>query len=191
MGANLTTKAKYKAYVGINSTNKDAEIDALIPIVSAYVKTYCMTSFVDNYANPKTEVLDGGEKFLSLSEYPVVNVVSVEVSVDYGQTYNVLTKFINYVVKPDEAKIVAIDRVNGFPEYLNGYKVTYTCGYSAVPPDLELAVLDLIDYYIRGDFSIHSPKAPGSNSVQIDYSLKDSLPGHIRRVLDLYKMNSI
>lgn len=191
MGANLTTKEKYKAYVGINSTTKDAEIDTLVPIASAFIKTYCMTSFVDNYDEPKVEVFDGGAKYIDTSEYPIVNVISFEYSVDNGLTYTELAEYTDFVTKKPNGKIISTDRINGFPDRLNGYRVTYTCGYETLPADLELAVLDLIDYYIRNDSSIHSPKAPGSNTVQIDYSLQDSLPGHIRRVLDQYKANAI
>jgi len=191
MGANLTTKEKYKAYVGISSTNKDTEIDTLIPIASAFVKTYCMMSFVDNYDDAKVEVYDGGAKDIDLAEYPIVNIQSFEYSTDNGLTYTEFAEYTDFVVKKDIGKLISTDRVNGFPDRLNGYRITYTCGYETVPADLELAVLDLIDYYIRNDNSIHSPKAPGSNTVQIDYSLQDSLPGHIRRVLDLYKANAI
>lgn len=41
MGLPLVTRDEYKDYVGINSTNSDEIIDAIIPKVSEYVKTYC------------------------------------------------------------------------------------------------------------------------------------------------------
>jgi hypothetical protein len=55
-----------------------------------------------------------------------------------------------------------------------------------VPADLKLAVLDLVTYYRKNDGAIHSTKAPGTNSVQIEYVSTASLPAHIRRVLDMY-----
>ena len=73
-----------------------------------------------------------------------------------------------------------------FPYYINGYRLSYTAGYEILPEDLKLAVLDLISYYIKNDSAVHSNKAPGTNTVQIEYVTTTSLPAHIRRVLDLY-----
>lgn len=64
--------------------------------------------------------------------------------------------------------------------------MSYTCGYETLPEDLKLAAFDLVTYYRKNDGAIHSPKAPGSNSVQIEYISTASLPAHIRRILDLY-----
>ena len=49
MATNLITRAEYKNYLGITSTNKDDEIDLLIPKVSSLIKTYCRRSFIDYY----------------------------------------------------------------------------------------------------------------------------------------------
>lgn len=49
--------------------------------------------------------------------------------------------------------------------------------------------MDLVTYYVKNDMSVHSPKAPGTNTVQIEYVLSTTLPAHIRRVLDQYTGN--
>jgi hypothetical protein len=183
MGLNLITKAEYKTYASITSTNQDAEIDLLIPKVSELVKTYCRRTFVDYYDEAKTEVFDGGYGSLILKETPVVQVISVQQSTDYGQTYAKLTKFADWV--PSGDFVVAIDP-SGFKPMINGYKVSYFAGYETVPEDLRLAVLDLVTYYRKNDSAVHSTKAPGTNSVQIEYISTTSLPAHIKRVLDLY-----
>jgi hypothetical protein len=183
MGLNLITKAEYKTYASITSTNQDAEIDLLIPKVSELVKTYCRRTFVDYYDEAKTEVFDGGYGSLILKETPVVQVISVQQSTDYGQTYAKLTKFADWV--PTGDFVVAIDP-GGFKPMINGYKVSYFAGYETVPEDLRLAVLDLVTYYRKNDGAVHSTKAPGTNSVQIEYISTTSLPAHIKRVLDLY-----
>ena len=64
--------------------------------------------------------------------------------------------------------------------------MVYIAGYEDVPPDVALAVMDLVTYYRQNDGAIHSTKAPGTNNVQIEYISTTSLPAHIRRVLDLY-----
>lgn len=184
MGLNLITKAEYKSYVGINSPNEDALIDSLIPKVSQLIKNYCRRTFVDYIDDPKVDQFNGGE-VLYLKEYPVVSVSSVEYSVDYGKTYVALAEYDDWVLNRAEDAIIPTS-ASIFQILVNGYKVTYTAGYESVPEDLKLAVFDLITYYRKNDSAIHSPKAPGTNSVQIEYITTTSLPAHIRRVLDLY-----
>ena len=60
MGLDLVTLEEYKAYAAINSTNQDAAITAIIPIVSELVKNYCRRTFVDYIDEAKTEVFSGG-----------------------------------------------------------------------------------------------------------------------------------
>jgi hypothetical protein len=183
MATNLITRAEYKAYAGLNSTNQDAQIDLLITKISELVKTYCRRTFIDFYDEAKTEVFQGGFKTLLLKETPVVNIVSVNYSADYGQTFTKLTKFTDWVQDGDS--IMAINP-NGFTQQINGYKVVYFAGYETVPADLTLAAMDLVTYYRNHDVSVHSTKTPGSNQVQIEYISTTSLPAHIKRILDLY-----
>lgn len=184
MAANLITRAEYKAYANISSTNQDTEIDAIIPKVSQLVKSYCRRSFIDYYDEAVIEVFNGGFKSIILKESPVTQVISVQQSTDYGQTYSKLTKFVDWVQSGDQVLSTAPD---GFKEYLNGYKVTYFSGYETVPEDLKLAVMDLVTYYRKNDASVHNNRTPGGGgSVQLEYIMNNNFPSHIKRVLDLY-----
>lgn len=188
MALNLTTRADYKTYAGIKSTNYDSEIDALLPKVSTLVKNYCGRTFVDYWNVTKTEYFDGGFPSFILKETPLVGNPTVSASEDYGTTWTALTAGTDYIVKPEPfPQIVSLHSSRKFPEKLNGYKVEYTGGYDDVPDDLELAVMDLITYYRRNDASVHSTKAPGTNSVQVEFISTTSIPAHIRRVLDLHR----
>ena len=205
MGSNLVTLQEYKAYVGISSTNQDSQIQALIPRVSTLVKSICRRSFVDYIDEQKTEVFSGGDFKLVLQETPVLQVISVETSTDYGNTYTELEPFKHYALDQENSCIVPVqvfgytaDYWDGlvkrtstpsFPRRVNGYRVSYTAGYETLPEDLKLAVMDLVTYYQRNDSAIHSSKAVGANTVQIEYVTNTSLPAHIRRVLDLYSAN--
>lgn len=182
--ADLVTKQEYKTYAGINSTNQDAEIDFLIPKVSEFVKTYCRRTFIDFFSETKTEVFKGGFATLLLKETPVTQVISVERSTNYGQTYTRLVRFTDWVQDGDS--VVSLHATGIWPELINGYRVNYFAGYEFVPQDLKLAVLDLITYYRKNDAAIHSTKAPGTNAVQIEYISTTNLPAHIKRVLDQY-----
>ena len=183
MAFELTTRAEYKAYAGITSTNSDAEIDTLIPKVSELVKTYCRRRFLDYVGDTKIDSFNGDLDSFILQETPVLQVLSVEYSADYGQNYSELVEFTDWVL--DDYKIVPI-ATGSWPYKLKGYRVTYYAGYETVPQDLRLAVLDLVTYYRQNDAAIHSTKAPGTNAVQIEYVSSTNLPAHIKRVLDQY-----
>lgn len=183
MAKDLVTKAEYKAYANITSTNFDAEIGSIIPKVSQLVKSYCRQSFVDNVDDPKVEHFVGGNVYY-LKEHPVIAVQGVYQSKDYGKNYTALVEYTDWVFSSEDYGIHAI---NGeLPKAVNGHKVVYTCGYEVLPEDLKVAVLDLVTYYRKNDASVHSTKAPGTNSVQIEYISTTTLPAHIRRILDLY-----
>jgi len=185
MGLNLITKAEYKAYAGINSTNQDAEIDSLIPKVSQFVKTYCRRSFIDYVDEILTERISGGFDKIILKETPVVQILSVEKSTDYGKTYVGLTEYTDWVLDTEENTVVSLS-ATGFEKLVNGYQISYYAGYETVPEDLKLAIMDLVTYYRQNDGAVHSSKAPGTNTVQIEYVSTTNLPAHIKRVLDQY-----
>lgn len=182
----LITLEEYKAYVGISSPNQDDAINAIIPKISKFVKTHCRRTFVDWVDEQKTEVFRGGDA-LTLAEFPVITVVSVEKSDDYGKTYESLVEYTDWVLDQETEQIIPLEGLNyAFNNLVNGYRVTYTAGYEELPEDLKLAVMDLVTYYLKNDAAVHSPKAPGTNSVQIEYISTTNLPAHIKRVLDLY-----
>lgn len=193
MGLPLVTLEEYKVYAGINSTNQDAVITALISTVSELVKTICRRTFVDYVDDAKTEVFSGGESRYYLKEFPTLSLSGVEYSTDYGQTYTSLVEFTDFVLDLEDDSILAIPYFNDpykdtkFAKAINGYKVTYYAGYTTIPEDLKVAVLDLVTYYLKNDGSVHSPKAPGTNSVQIEYITTTALPAHIARILNIYK----
>jgi hypothetical protein len=191
MGLPLITLAEYKAYAGISSTNQDTQIAAIIPAVSDLIKSICQRGFNDWVDEAKVEVFNGGYPKLFLDEYPIISINSVEFSSDYGYTYTELVEFTDYAVDNEDHSIITIGRDSrGYPvefsRYTNGYRVTYYAGFDPLPSDLKIAALDLVSYYLKHEGSVHSPKAPGTNTVQIEYITKTSLPAHISRILDLY-----
>lgn len=189
MGIDLLTLAEYKAYVGINSTNQDTEIKAIIPIASQMVKTYCRRTFVDYVNDAKTEVFSGGTECLYLTEFPTLAISSVEYSTDYGSTYTALVEFTDYALDLEKDSIVPINTTAIWPRYINGYKVVYTGGYEELPEDLKVATMDLVTYYLKNDMAVKAQRAAGANTVQIEYITKNTLPSHIVRVLDMYLAN--
>lgn len=188
MGADLVTLAEYKAYAGISSPTLDAQINILIPAVSSLVKEYCRRSFVDYVTTPKIEKFKGGSE-LSLSEYPTINVISVEQSSDYGQTYTALTEYTDWVLDTEDYTIVPGSTSPGFIYAPNAYKVTYTAGFQPVPEDIKIACLDIIMYYLKNDGAVHNSRLPTGATLQIQYVMSTAFPSHIQRILELYKAN--
>lgn len=185
MGLDLVTLAEYKTYAGITSTNQDTQIKQLIPIVSQLAKTICRRTFIDYVSDAKTEVYSGGMDRLLMSEYPLLSVSGVEYSSDYGATYTSLVEFTDYVVDISDGSIAPMYQET-FPKAINGYKVTYTAGFETIPSDLKIACLDLITYYIKSDMAVKSQRNAGSNTTQVEFITKNTLPSHISRVFDLY-----
>ena len=206
MGLPLVTKAEYKAYQGITSTTSDALIDALIPKVSELVKNTCRRTFIDYVDDAKIQYSEGGTDSISLDEFPIIAVSSVEYSTDYGNTYTTLTEFTNYAVSKatDSLRPILMTtpplEVYGytpygtktnpiFPYAINGYKITYNAGYETLPEDLKLAVLDIVAYYVKNDSAVHTHVSGNPNTMQVEYIKNTQFPAHIRRILELYSAN--
>ena len=181
----LVTRAEYKSYMGISSNTSDSAIDNLIPKVSDLVKTICRRSFIDYVGTPKIEYTEGGTEAIQLDEYPVLSILSLEYSEDYGKTYTTLTEYTDFVLSKATNSLRPI-LTSVFPEAINGYRITYTAGYDDIPADLKLVTLDIIAYYLKNDSAIHSTKNTSSNTMQIEYVSNTNFPAHIKRVLDLY-----
>lgn len=182
--ADLITKTDYKAYMGISSTNQDTVIDLLIPKISAFVKTYCRRDFIDWVStNTKIEYFNGGIPFYVVQEQPLISVQDLFYSTDYGQTYTALEVYVDYVIDGD---IIRPLTNTEFPYTLKGYRLVYNAGFTTVPPDLTLAVYDLLTYYLKNDATAKSVGRTNTTTMQIEYITDTALPSNIKRVLDMY-----
>jgi uncharacterized phiE125 gp8 family phage protein len=185
MSADLITINEYKAYAGINSTNQDTAIATLVTKASELVRRICKRTFTDWVTTSKVDTFRSGTH-LMLPETPLIAVQGVEFSEDFGKTYVDLVEYEDYVVNTDLSSVELV--AGSLLDYnkAGAFKVTYTAGYTEIPEDLKLAILDLVTYYLRNDAAIKSSKAVGANTVQIEYITNTNLPAHIRRVLDLH-----
>jgi len=192
--ADLITLASYKEAEGLSTPKEDLRITALLPSVSQLVKTYCGNSFVDFYSSNKTETfnIDWGTYIVQLTESPVNTIVSVQERQSYSASYVTLTTgAYEYAL---DTKTDSILRTNSgsyqnWAQGVDAVKVVYTAGYSAVPDDLKLAVIDLITYYLKDEHKERRTIAGASIQNSSSSSQRDNVafPDHIKRVLDLYK----
>ena len=193
--ANLITLQDYKTAEGITQPKDDSRLNVLIPSVSALVKTYCGNSFVDFYSTNKTETftIDWATHIVQLTESPVNSIVSVKERTSYSDSYNTLTTGA-YEYALDTAtdsilRTLSSGRYKNWPQGVDAVEVVYRAGYSAVPSDLKLAVLDLVTYYLKDEHKQRQTIAGASLQNQGSTSQNNnvSFPDHIKRVLDLYK----
>jgi hypothetical protein len=72
---------------------------------------------------------------------------------------------------------------------IESVKVIYTAGYSAVPDDLKLALIDLVAYYYKEEYKISRILSGASMNNANTSSMPRNIgfPDHIKRVLDLYR----
>ena len=192
--ADLITLQEYKTAEGITQPKDDARLNALIPSVSQLVKTYCGNSFVDFYSSNKTETftIDWGTYIIQLTESPVNAIVSVQERSSYSSSYATLTTGAQEFILNSNTDSIFRTTASGYKNWATGVesvKVVYTAGYTAIPGDLKLAVLDLITYYLKDEHKLRQSIAGASLQNQGSSTQRDNVgfPDHIKRVLDLYK----
>ena len=192
--ANLVTVQDYKDAEGLSGTKDDARLAILVPQISDLIKRYCGTSFIDFYSTDKIEVFNVTEdtSVIIVSESPLVSVTSVKEREGPTESYTTLTVNEDYYV---DTTFDAVRRVqgNGTKNYKKGFgavEIRYRSGYSAVPSDLKLAVMDLITYYLRGEHKARRTIQRATLEQQGSSSVINNtdFPDHIKRVLDLYRV---
>jgi hypothetical protein len=195
--ADLISLSDYKEYKKITSSTRDGKIQALITQVSALVESYCARKFVEYSSSPGvTEWFDSNTDKVQLKHFPVIAVNSVSVSTDGGLTQTELTQD-----DPDRAGFY-VDLENGVVmtqktgnKFNDGYyydipyrslEINYFAGYTELPADLELAVLDIVAYYEDQENKPTQTLMGGTIENALPYTA-NSFPPHIRRILDLYR----
>jgi len=177
----LISISEFKSYEGITGFTEDGKLNLIIPSVSALVRNYCGKSFNQYFAVDKTEYFSFrfDMDVLFPSECPVISITSL--AADYGDGYEVVTAS-EYGI---DLKIDTIRLKNGkFPIGVSTVRLVYKGGYATIPADLKLALIDLINYYLKNE---HIPEKNHATFTIRHEDGKAAFPDHIRRVLDLYK----
>jgi hypothetical protein len=195
--ADLITVNEYKDAEGLRGEKDDDRLAVIVPQVSDLVKKYCGISFVDYFSTNKVEIFNIDDTHTStiiMSESPLVTVDSVEERTTYAEAYQTLTtaKYQYYV----DSESDAIVRTNeqgariAWAKGLGAVRITYNAGYASTPKDLQLALFDLVNYYIRDEHKERRTLGGASTQNQGTSGIRESsdFPDHIKRVLDLYRV---
>ena len=195
--ADLITVSEYKDAEGLRGEKDDDRLAVIVPQVSDLVKKYCGISFVDYFSTDKVEtfsVNDANTTTLVLSESPLVAVSKVEERTTYSESYQELTtgKYEYYV--DGESDSVIRTNINGLHKAwargVGAVKITYTAGYASTPRDLQLALFDLVNYYMKDEHKERRSLGGAQIQNQGTSGIRTSsdFPDHIKRVLDLYRV---
>ena len=195
--ADLITVAEYKDAEGLRGEKDDDRLAVIVPQVSDLVKKYCGISFIDFYSTSKTETFsmnDTATTTVITSESPLVEVSKVEERTAYSEPYNELTTGnYEYYVDTESDAIIRTDK-NGNPKTwakgMGAVKITYKAGYASTPRDLQLALFDLVNYYIKDEHKERRTLGGAQVQNQGTSGIRNNsdFPDHIKRVLDLYRV---
>jgi len=195
--ADLITVNEYKDAEGLRGEKDDDRLAVIVPQVSDLVKKYCGTSFLDYYSSDKVEtftIRDNHTSTIIVSESPLVSVTKVEEREGYSDSYTELTtaKYEYYADIEDDAIIRTNENGNeiSWKKGVGSVKITYRAGYASTPRDLQLALFDLVNYYIKDE---HKERRSLGGAVQQNQGTSgirssSDFPDHIKRVLDLYRV---
>lgn len=191
--ANLIDIDIYKTSEKIESTKDDNRINTLITSVSQLVKTYCGNSIVDHFSSNKTETFNitWGSNLAQLTESPVNSIVSVEERENFSASYTTVPSTEYYLDGATDSvyRVTTAGQSKNWPTGPASVRIVYKAGYATCPADLQLAVIDLITYYLKDEHKARQTIAGASIQNNSSSSQRDNVafPDHIKRVLDLYK----
>lgn len=192
MAKDLISLQLYKQLKNINSTNADASTSELINLCSDYIKAYLGRTLVDHYTpgKEKVERRKGNINKIYLSEFPLRQVVSVELKDEAG-TYSTLVDGTDYFIDYEVDAVMTVDG-EPFTRSLdpNAVRITYTGGYESVPSELQLATVDLVTFYLKGEY-VQKKEMGGMDSISFKnlLQIEHNLPQHIARVLEMHRQS--
>lgn len=187
--ANFITLQQFKDAEGIQSPRDDYKLTRIIDSVSALVKTYCGNSIIDHFSTNKVEEfnIDWDTHIVQLTESPVNAIVSVQKRDSVTDSYATVNTTEYYLdKKTDSVLYVTGSNYKNWPHGAGAVKVTYTAGYASTPVDLQIAVIDLINYYFKDEHKTRRTLS-GATMENAPGGEGRGFPDHIKRVLDMYK----
>ena len=195
--ADLITVTEYKDAEGLRGEKHDDRLAIIVPQVSDLVKKYCGTSFLDFFSTDKVETFSIEDNYTStiiVSESPLTAVDKVEERATYADSYTELTTGnYEYYVDFEADAVIRTDKDGNpkpFKKGVGAVKITYNAGFATTPKDLQLALFDLVNYYIKDEHKERRTLGGAQLQNQGTAGIRTStdFPAHIKRVLDLYKV---
>ena len=195
-----TTLADVKnAIHGLSTNEDDGFINLLVQRAQAVIDSYCGYPFQSDgtTGSPSTRNFSGTDGLILPIEHcqSITQVLELEqnITAGYGGTYNV-----SYTTSDITADVVLlpantspgylIQRITGdiFSQGVNNYQISGVWGYASVPLDITLAATFLaVHYYGMRDTYYGSVLVQGNQTIKYT----QTIPGHVKELLDRYRMN--
>ena len=195
--ADLITVYEYKDAEGMRGEKDDDRLNVVVPQVSDLVKKYCGTTFIDYYSTNKVETFNITDLYTNtiiVSESPLTSVNKVEERTAYSEDYKeLLTSNYEYYADMEADAIIRTTKNGERASWAKGVgsvRITYKAGYSATPKDLQLAIFDLVNYYMKDEHKERRTLGGAQMVNQGTAGIRNNtdFPDHIKRVLDLYRV---
>ena len=177
----LTSVDAVKAYLGVDAdaVYDDTVIGSLVTACSKYVQTWMNRQILSNVYN---DLRNGnGKYFMLLQEFPVTEVLSVNISGRDIPKSNSLTEpgfFVN-------DRMVYLRHGITFERGIGNVSISYRAGYEKCPADLAQAVVEMVALrYRERDRVGHASKTLGGETVA--FTITD-FPVQVRTILNNYK----
>lgn len=154
----IQTLSEIKEALDISGGDHDAKLNGYINRATEIIEAYCSRRFIStSYSN---QLYSGnGTRFMSLRNWPVTNLTSVEAMTgDYSSPNWQSLDSSLYTLKSEGGKdrgliyLLGDDRTfpvyGGFRKGVNNYRVNYTAGYIAadLPHDVREACIELVSW---------------------------------------------
>jgi len=175
----LTTAKNVKEWLGSSAaTADDAMLGRLVTACSQYVQTWLNRAIA---AQTYTEQRDGnGKTRMICADYPVTAVAAVVVDGNaIPPSPDVFTS--GYFFDAYSIRLRGYD----FGQRDGGVTIQYTAGFSAIPPELEQAVIETVALrYKERDRIGHASKSIGGETVA--FTITD-FPKSVQTIINNYK----
>ncbi len=183
----IITLEDYREFTGINSPNKDLQLQVLVDFVNEFIPEYCGVQFEPTLQLDKPVTKDQ-RHIIFLPDYPISGIDKLA----YRDPDNVetLMDLANCIVDLEGGEIFLglVPAITADPSTFPmtdrqyAYRVTYTYGHATTPSSIYLAALEMVKHYDKEKYM--GSKNLG-NGQQVSYSDKRYIPPHIRMALDV------
>ena len=186
MANDILTLSRYKQIKKMTKTDDDIKLSLIISSVNNLIKTYIGRNLLQG-VEPIEEyiTLDYDTDVIFPDVWPITSIESIT-EVPLGYTYDStvhlpLNEASDYITVGTDR----IYRTNGYwPQGPNSVRIVYNAGYETVPEELELAAVELVDYYFKEQYL--QSRVSGNTTITNLVPNTPEFPPHVRLILDRF-----
>jgi hypothetical protein len=182
----LTTVEKVKSHLSIapSVTLEDARLIDFINAASDYIESFCERKFK---AMDHIELISVEDKWgIMPIEYPINSVT--ELAISHTQEWDNASAIVDPTAYFISDKQTRISFIQSRARSRKSVRLKYNAGYTAIPGDLELACIWLVEWYYRQRQRADIGKTSMSKGDE-SIGIVGQVPSQINELLHRYKRN--